>query len=91
MSLHVYAICIVKILVVGFTIYSMSICHVDDLSTKCVSNPRQGADLVITGHSLGAGVAALLAILLRHKYPDLRCFAFAPPGELCRCVVWRIV
>ena len=84
-----YAICIIQMVVV--TIYSMSICHVDDLNTKCVSHPRQGADLVITGHSLGAGVAALLAILLRHKYPDLRCFAFAPPGELCRYVVWRVV
>lgn len=40
------------------------------------------ADLVLTGHSLGAGVAALLAILLKPTYPNLKCFAFSPPGEL---------
>lgn len=38
--------------------------------------------LVITGHSLGAGVAALLSILLKPIYPGLICFAYAPPGEL---------
>jgi len=42
---------------------------------------------VITGHSLGAGVAALLALELRPMYPHLICFAFAPPGELVRSVI----
>ncbi|KAL4241095.1 hypothetical protein ACF0H5_001873 [Mactra antiquata] len=41
-----------------------------------------GYRLVITGHSLGAGVAALLALELRTMYPNLICFAFATPGEL---------
>ena len=37
--------------------------------------------LVCTGHSLGAGTAALLAILLRDReYPDVTCYAFSPPG-----------
>ncbi|CAI5731694.1 unnamed protein product [Hyaloperonospora brassicae] len=36
--------------------------------------------LVVTGHSLGAGTAVLLAVLLRSKYPQLRCFAYSPPG-----------
>ena len=41
-------------------------------------------ELVITGHSLGAGVATLLTILLYHekcfpKKQRIRCFAFAPP------------
>lgn len=40
-------------------------------------------EVVITGHSLGAGVATLLTILLYHrKYittHKIRCFAFAPP------------
>ncbi|CAG5114884.1 unnamed protein product, partial [Candidula unifasciata] len=38
--------------------------------------------LVITGHSLGGGVAAILAVLLRPEYPDLICFSFSPPGGL---------
>ncbi|BFZ06737.1 hypothetical protein BsWGS_09776 [Bradybaena similaris] len=38
--------------------------------------------LVITGHSLGAGVAAIMAVLLRPQYPDLICFSFSPPGGL---------
>ncbi|XP_051912411.1 diacylglycerol lipase-beta-like isoform X1 [Hippocampus zosterae] len=38
--------------------------------------------LVITGHSLGAGAAAVLAILLRHSFPTLQCYAFSPPGGL---------
>ncbi|XP_066520546.1 diacylglycerol lipase-beta [Hoplias malabaricus] len=38
--------------------------------------------LVITGHSLGAGTASLLAALLRSTYPTLLCYAFSPPGGL---------
>nr|XP_061808001.1 diacylglycerol lipase-beta-like [Nerophis lumbriciformis] len=38
--------------------------------------------LVITGHSLGAGAAAVLAILLRSSFPTLKCYAFSPPGGL---------
>lgn len=40
--------------------------------------------LVITGHSLGAGTAALLAIMLRNSFPTLQCYAFSPPGGLLR-------
>ena len=43
-----------------------------------------GYRLVLVGHSLGAGTAAILAILLRDQYPDLRCFAYSPPGGLLR-------
>nr|XP_022316925.1 sn1-specific diacylglycerol lipase beta-like isoform X2 [Crassostrea virginica] len=42
----------------------------------------QGAGLVICGHSLGAGAAAFLALLLKSEFPDVRCFAFSPPGGL---------
>ncbi|KAL6725728.1 hypothetical protein Aduo_007762 [Ancylostoma duodenale] len=42
-----------------------------------------GYQLVVCGHSLGAGVASLLTLLLKQEYPDVRCFAFAPPG----CVI----
>ncbi|XP_039082071.1 diacylglycerol lipase-beta isoform X2 [Hyaena hyaena] len=38
--------------------------------------------LVVVGHSLGAGAAALLAIMLRSSYPQVRCFAFSPPRGL---------
>jgi sn1-specific diacylglycerol lipase len=36
--------------------------------------------LVIVGHSLGAGVASILAILLKDYFPDLVCYAYSPPG-----------
>jgi sn1-specific diacylglycerol lipase len=36
--------------------------------------------LYITGHSLGAGVAAILALLLHSSFPSLKCLAFEPPG-----------
>eukprot|EP00051_Salpingoeca_urceolata_P012808 m.159375 g.159375 ORF g.159375 m.159375 type:complete len:199 (+) comp17606_c0_seq23:4787-5383(+) len=36
--------------------------------------------LVVVGHSLGAGVATLVACLLRQTYPELRCIAYSPPG-----------
>jgi len=40
----------------------------------------------VTGHSLGAGTAALLAALLQRDYSDVICFAFSPPGWLVRLV-----
>lgn len=39
-------------------------------------------NLVVTGHSLGSGCACILSILLREKYPNLRCFCFSPTGAL---------
>lgn len=38
--------------------------------------------LVITGHSLGAGVGILLGLRLRAKYPDLKVYAFGTPAGL---------
>ncbi|KAK3098738.1 hypothetical protein FSP39_022580 [Pinctada imbricata] len=49
------------------------------------SDPDMGTasyDLVLVGHSLGAGTAAILAILLRQEYPNLHCYSFSPPGGL---------
>jgi sn1-specific diacylglycerol lipase len=39
---------------------------------------------MVVGHSLGAGVGALLTLHLRSHYPRLnpRCWAYAPPGGL---------
>lgn len=55
-----------------------------DLS-RCLSSAQyEGYQLVVTGHSLGAGTATILAFLLREKYParTVRCYAFSPPGGL---------
>lgn len=57
-------------------------------SLNCtISNALQthpGFRLVAVGHSLGAGIAALLTILwrTRHLYNDAICFAIAPPPVL---------
>uniref|UniRef100_A0A915PX22 sn-1-specific diacylglycerol lipase n=1 Tax=Setaria digitata TaxID=48799 RepID=A0A915PX22_9BILA len=39
--------------------------------------------IVCCGHSLGAGVATLLTLLLRQSFGPIRCFAYSPPG----CVI----
>ena len=36
--------------------------------------------LRIIGHSLGAGVAAVLGLMLKQQYPSLYCLCFSPPG-----------
>lgn len=51
----------------------------DELNA-CDRGQYRDYGLTLTGHSLGAGTAILLAIILRPKYPNLRCFAFSPPG-----------
>ena len=35
-----------------------------------------------TGHSLGGGVAALLALKLRAFFDKVHCWSFCPPGGL---------
>ena len=42
--------------------------------------------LTIVGHSLGAGVASILAFLLRPKYPALTCFAYSAVGSTFKYV-----
>lgn len=38
--------------------------------------------LVVSGHSLGAGTAVLLAMMLKHEYPETKCFAYGVPGSV---------
>jgi len=40
----------------------------------------KGWQLVLTGHSLGAGVAAALSLHLRRKFPTLKVWCIEPPG-----------
>lgn len=50
-------------------------------------NPIRGTQnfgLVLVGHSLGAGTAAILAILMKQEYDDLHCYSYSPPGGLLR-------
>lgn len=41
-----------------------------------------GYSLVVVGHSLGSGCACVFSILLRERYPDVRCFCYSPTGAL---------
>lgn len=54
------------------------------LNINAVHILNQAYRLIITGHSLGAGVAALLSIILQPVYPNLHCYAFSPPGGLIK-------
>ncbi|XP_044260165.1 diacylglycerol lipase-alpha isoform X2 [Tribolium madens] len=47
--------------------------------------PERGTpefQIVIVGHSLGAGTASILGILLRQYYASLKCYCYSPPGGL---------
>ena len=45
-------------------------------------SPFRDYPLVLCGHSLGAGVASILSIMLRPSFPSLKCFAYCPPGAV---------
>lgn len=51
----------------------------DELNV-CERGQYRNYGLTLTGHSLGAGTAILLSIILKPAYPNLRCLAFSPPG-----------
>lgn len=38
--------------------------------------------IVCVGHSLGAGTATILAIILKQEFPNTTCYAYSPPGGL---------
>lgn len=37
---------------------------------------------MVTGHSLGAGTAVILALKLKNQYPNVKCISYSPPGGL---------
>jgi sn1-specific diacylglycerol lipase len=41
-----------------------------------------GYQLYVAGHSLGAGCAAILALMLKPKFPSLKCLCFEPPAVM---------
>ena len=45
-------------------------------------NQHNDVNLVLVGHSLGAGIAAILAKLMRATYPDLKCYGYGMPGAV---------
>mmetsp|Transcript_25683 Transcript_25683/g.55250 ORF Transcript_25683/g.55250 Transcript_25683/m.55250 type:complete len:661 (-) Transcript_25683:16-1998(-) len=47
---------------------------------KNKNNPCHDFKLIFTGHSLGAGIAAILGAMFRPTYPSLKCYAYCPPG-----------
>ena len=51
-----------------------------EAAAKAALPDTKGWRLVVTGHSLGAGTAALLALMLKPRVPGVRCWAFSPPG-----------
>ncbi|ETM02236.1 hypothetical protein L917_01255 [Phytophthora nicotianae] len=58
----------------------------------------EGYHIVFAGHSLGAGCAALLSVMLQKEFEDLECFAYAVPAcvnlgvaEACNGFVHSIV
>lgn len=75
--------------------YGMTICADKLLARLAEDNLLDQAmtlysdyDLVITGHSLGAGLAILVGAKLREYYPNLKVYAFATPnGMLSRNAV----
>ena len=62
----------------------------DHLLTKAFNwdqeRGTQDFDIVCVGHSLGAGTATILAIMLKQEFPSTKCFAYSPPGGLLRLV-----
>ncbi|KAM7539053.1 hypothetical protein Aperf_G00000048892 [Anoplocephala perfoliata] len=43
---------------------------------------RPDYPVVITGHSLGAGLVSLMCVFLKPHFPEVKAYAFSPPGGL---------
>lgn len=62
--------------------YVKSVLEERELLQSAYSRAGENYRLVIVGHSLGAGTASLLSVLLKPAYPDLMCFAYSNPSVL---------
>ncbi|XP_020611313.1 sn1-specific diacylglycerol lipase beta-like [Orbicella faveolata] len=62
--------------------YVKSVLEKRELLQSAFSRAGENYRLVIVGHSLGAGTASLLSVLLKPAYPDLICFAYSNPSVL---------
>lgn len=54
----------------------------EDQILESAFSKAPGYKLVVVGHSLGSGCACIFSILLKERYPDLRCFCYSPTGSL---------
>lgn len=45
---------------------------------------RPNYPLVLCGHSLGAGLVSLMSVLLKPHFPEIKAYAFSPPGGLMK-------
>ncbi|CAF3532847.1 unnamed protein product [Rotaria sordida] len=56
----------------------------DDISTRLndIFTKYPDYKLIICGYSLGAGIASILSIQLKSKYPHLKCYGIAMPGSV---------
>jgi sn1-specific diacylglycerol lipase len=50
--------------------------------TTPLTRSSKGYSLRVVGHSLGAGAAILLSLMLKRDFPGLRCLAYGTPGGL---------
>ncbi|CAH8670181.1 unnamed protein product [Schistosoma haematobium] len=54
-------------------------CLLTDHSIETAFSKKPQYKLVVCGHSLGAGIASFLSVILHCKYPDVKGYAFSAP------------
>ena len=74
---------------------------IGELEEHSLIQETESNSIVVTGHSLGAGVATLVSLILSKKLPqyNIKCYAFCPPGGLlcqraneeCQSIVTSVV